>query len=207
MATVRAVWPTPGCWCPLAGVRGSKPASFWPKLLAEEAPREEDVPAQHPAACPASRVQAPHVDPGRASHPAGPASAWSCTAIGLIWRIRDAATFTQLSRHGRRETRGPLTAVFLPSSPGADLTWQGDRPRVGFALPRAVGSAVVRNRLRRQIRGIAAALADEDQLPAGAWLFIGRPPVAQWSAARLREAVTELVAALGAPTATSRGEV
>lgn len=204
MATVQAVCPTPVRWCPLAGVRGSKPASFRPKLLAEEAPREEDVSAQHPSACPASRVQAPHVDPGWASHPACPASAWSCTAIGLIWRIRDAATFTQLSRHGRRETRGPLTAVFLPGPLGADSAMREIPPRVGFALPRAVGPAVVRNRLRRQIRGITAGLAAEGRLPTGAWLFIGRPPVGQWGAARLRETVADLVAALGTPPEATR---
>ena len=45
-------------------------------------------------------------------------------------------------------------------------------PRLAFAVPRAVGPAVVRNRLRRRIRahlqGVRAA--DPARFPAGAWL-------------------------------------
>ena len=43
-------------------------------------------------------------------------------------------------------------------------------PRVGFSVGRAVGPAVVRNRLRRRLRAISTAAARTGQLPPGAYL-------------------------------------
>ncbi len=45
-------------------------------------------------------------------------------------------------------------------------------PRVAYALGRAVGSAVVRNRIRRRLRSIVAAFGDE--LAPGAYLIAAR---------------------------------
>ena len=62
-----------------------------------------------------------------------------------------------------------------------------DPPRIAFAVPRSVGPAVVRNRLRRQVR---AHLADRrrvsaDRLPSGAWLFAVQPSAASADRARV----------------------
>jgi ribonuclease P protein component len=46
---------------------------------------------------------------------------------------------------GSRHT-GPLFAAFCLREPAAD------GPRIGFTLPRAIGKAVVRNRIRRRVR-------------------------------------------------------
>lgn len=40
-------------------------------------------------------------------------------------------------------------------------------PRVGFAVTRSIGTAVVRNRIRRRLR----ALLDASAIPAGTWLI------------------------------------
>jgi ribonuclease P protein component len=41
---------------------------------------------------------------------------------------------------------GPLFAAFYVCEP------QPDGPRIGFTVPRAIGKAVVRNRIRRRVR-------------------------------------------------------
>jgi ribonuclease P protein component len=80
-----------------------------------------------------------------------------------VWRVRDAATFVSLRRHGRRARRGGLSVTWLP---GPD---DGTPPRVAYAIGRPVGGAVVRNRLRRRLRAIIAELAPE--LAPGTYLI------------------------------------
>ncbi|HWW54767.1 MAG TPA: ribonuclease P protein component [Acidimicrobiales bacterium] len=51
----------------------------------------------------------------------------------------------------------------------------GAPPRVGYAISRRVGNAVVRNRLRRRLRDLARRSA----LPGGAWLVVAAPGSAE----------------------------
>ena len=111
----------------------------------------------------------------------------------MIWRIRDRDTFVRLTRDGRRSRAGVLwcTAVLDPS-----LT----PPRVAFAIGRAIGPAVVRNRLRRQVRSIVSSL----DLPAGAYLIGARPGAADRSFSELRSDVEQMLTrhqSLNAPQA------
>jgi ribonuclease P protein component len=84
----------------------------------------------------------------------------------VIWRIRERRAFDRLRREGRRTRAGVLWCTSL-----TDPTVEP--PQVAYALGRAVGPAVVRNRLRRQLR---AALRDRE-LPPG-WYLIGAGPTA-----------------------------
>jgi ribonuclease P protein component len=84
----------------------------------------------------------------------------------LIWRIRDRDAFARLSAQGRRVGSGVLWCTFL-------LDQQATPPRVAFAIGRAYGPAVARNRLRRRLR----ALLTGAPLPAG-WFLIGARPTA-----------------------------
>ena len=54
-------------------------------------------------------------------------------------------------------------------------------PRVAFAVSRNVGTAVIRNRLRRQVRAhLAEVRATEPaRIPSGAWLFAIQPSAAE----------------------------
>jgi ribonuclease P protein component len=61
----------------------------------------------------------------------------------LVVRGRDS--FAALSRQGRRVREGPLTVIHRPGE---------NAPRVAFAIGRKVGPSVVRNRLRRRLRGL-----------------------------------------------------
>ena len=45
-----------------------------------------------------------------------------------------------------------------------------DVTRLAVALPRSVGSAVVRNRIRRRLRVVFRALDQAGQIPAGSYL-------------------------------------
>jgi ribonuclease P protein component len=53
-------------------------------------------------------------------------------------------------------------------------------PRVAFAVPRKVGTAVVRNRLRRQVRGhLGRRQASGETLAPGAYLIALAPGAAE----------------------------
>jgi ribonuclease P protein component len=104
-----------------------------------------------------------------------------------IWRITDRGSFVALRREGRRARREALTVTWLPPGPGQEHT----PPRVGFAIGRATGGAVVRNRVRRRLRAALRELASTGRLPAGTYLLGGGAALATlpWPA------LVELVAA------------
>lgn len=96
----------------------------------------------------------------------GPPRQGPLQTVGLIWRIRDRDAFARLSTQGRRVGSGVLWCTFL-------LDEQAIPPRVAFAIGRAFGSAVARNRLRRRLRALLAGA----QLPPG-WYLVGARPTA-----------------------------
>ncbi len=79
-----------------------------------------------------------------------------------------------------------MTLAFVPAAtvPAAAAPAQ---PCVAFAIGRAVGSAVVRNRLRRRLRDELAGLARAGRLPAGAYLVALSPAAAAVDGPTLRE--------------------
>jgi ribonuclease P protein component len=81
----------------------------------------------------------------------------------VIWRIRDRAVFARFRRDGRRVRVGSLWMSLL-----ADPT--ALPPRVAFAVGRSVGTAPVRNRVRRRLRALARSHASE---LAPGWYLIG----------------------------------
>ena len=107
-----------------------------------------------------------------------------------LWRITDRRSFVELRRRGRRVRRGPVTLTFLPPDAGAPTP-----PRAGFAIGRATGGAVVRNRVRRRLRAALHQLLVEDRLPAGTYLLGAQAEVATmpWSAlvSQVADAVAE----------------
>ena len=75
-----------------------------------------------------------------------------------------------------------MTVSWVPGSPT-------EPPRVAFAIGRKVGGAVVRNRLRRRLRAIAAELG----LPPGAYLIAAGPAAATLAFPDLRVLVQRAV--------------
>lgn len=123
--------------------------------------REAHVSAEHPQAQEAPRLPGPYAHTRRPGDPLGSTPAGSPPPLGLIWRVRDRATFVALSR-ARRHRRGGLSVRYVPGG--------GDRPpRVAYALGRDLGRAVARNRVRRRLRAAMASLEGE-LLPGAAYL-------------------------------------
>jgi ribonuclease P protein component len=91
-----------------------------------------------------------------------------------LWRITDRRTFQALRQRGQRARRGPLTVTWLPPIPGEPPT----PARAGFALGKATGGAVLRNRVRRRLRAALRQLATEGRLPAGTYLLGGSASLA-----------------------------
>jgi len=102
----------------------------------------------------------------------------------LVVRGRDS--FAALSRQGRRVREGPLTVIHR----SADTT-----PRVAFSVGRKVGSAVVRNRLRRRLR----ALWQEATPPGGDYLIVTAPAAASATHAELRAGLAAALERLAVP--------
>ena len=122
--------------------------------------REAHVPAEQPKAQEAPRLPVPHAKPGRSGGAQGPTPARPHAPVGLIWRVRDRASFAVLAR-AERHARGPVAVRFVPGESEAP-------PRVAYAVG-GVGNAVVRNRLRRRLRA-AVARAEADLIAGGAYL-------------------------------------
>ncbi|MGH9289385.1 MAG: ribonuclease P protein component [Acidimicrobiales bacterium] len=93
----------------------------------------------------------------------------------MIGRISDRATFDALRREGRRARRDPVTVVFL-SEAVRDGGAATEGARVAYSIGRRVGTAVVRNRVRRRLR---AAMREVDRerggLSPGAYLVLAHP--------------------------------
>jgi ribonuclease P protein component len=64
---------------------------------------------------------------------------------------------------------------------------EGTVPRVGYAIGRSVGGAVVRNRIRRQLRSALVAA----HLAPGAYLIVASPAATTLGFEALQSAVTE----------------
>ena len=122
-------------------------------------------------------------------------------------RMRRGAEFATTVRRGRRGgTRAVVVHVHSPDeapdivAPGATVTSgtaEADL-RVGFVVSRAVGPAVVRNRVRRRLRHLLRSRLDT--LPAGRIVVRANPAAADMSSAALGR---DLDAALGRALAST----
>jgi ribonuclease P protein component len=97
-------------------------------------------------------------------------------------RLRRRAEFTQTLRRGSRAAKA-LVVGHLLVRPDSD-----EPARVGFIVGRAVGTAVVRNRVRRQLRHLARGYLRS--LPGGSLLVLRANPGA--ATARQAEIAAEL---------------
>jgi ribonuclease P protein component len=127
---------------------------------------EAHLPAEQPPSRQEARVPSPHEHPRRAGDPEGAPCSRPPQAVGLIWSIRDRASFDRLRAEGRRVDAGALwcSVVLDP-----DLR----PPRLAFAIGRSYGSAVARNRMRRRLRPILTARGA--RLAPGLYLIGARP--------------------------------
>ena len=127
---------------------------------------EAHLPAEQPPSRQEARVPSSDEHPRRAGDPEVAPRSRSPQAVGLIWAIRDRASFDRLRTEGRRVDLGALwCSVVLDPDLGP--------PRVGFAIGRTFGTAVERNRMRRRLRPLLAGAAD--RMAPGLYLIGARP--------------------------------
>lgn len=112
----------------------------------------------------------------------------------MLAPVRRRDDFDALSRSRARGRSGPLrvTRAPLPDGDAPDLV------RVAFAVPKAVGGAVVRNRTRRRLRAMSAELARAGDLGPGVYLVGARPGVEALPAVELRGHLRRAVEATAA---------
>jgi ribonuclease P protein component len=114
-------------------------------------------------------------------------------------RMRRAEDFRRVLRTGRRAGGSVLTAhLLLPvgpdgvaGTPGEVLS--GDPAKVGFVVSRAVGSAVVRNRVKRRLRELMRGRLAS--LPRGCLLVLRAHPAA--ASARQADLAADLDLVIG----------
>lgn len=97
------------------------------------------------------------------------------------YRLTKNGSFTYLYTHGQRSSSGTLKLSFVKSKSGI---------RIGFSVSNKIGKAVVRNKVKRRMRAIAAeALPTLKSCQA---VFIALPGIDALSYAELREKMLAL---------------
>lgn len=150
--------------------------------MPEEAGVEASVPTQRSPSGQAPRLPAPDVHTRRSRRLAGSSPQGSRPIVGLTRTIGARAAFRELHRSSDRARHGPLSAVRV-AAPGEM------RPGVAYSIPRQVGTAVTRNRVRRRMRAVARELAGgtDPLLGAGDHLFVVRADITELTFDSLRD--------------------
>ena len=147
--------------------------------------REAYVSAQQPPPSPQARLPCSHEYPRRPCSAKVPPRQGPRPSVGLIDRIRHRDAFARLRREGVRVRVDSLWCSYVPDSGVAP-------PRVAFAIGRATGSAVQRNRLRRRLRAILGAC----DVPAGLLLIGADRAAIEHSFEELQRSVEQLLHAM-----------
>jgi ribonuclease P protein component len=113
--------------------------------------------------------------------------------LAAAQRLRRSTDFAAAIRGGRRAGRGTVVVHLLLEEPA-----QASTARAGFVVSKAVGNAVVRNKVRRRLRHLVRPLLSE--LPAGASLVVrALPPAAGAPFATLEGDLSAALAAARRP--------
>ena len=106
------------------------------------------------------------------------------------YRLSRSRDFDNVYRHGRSVSTRFLTLYWFPREEA------GDEPRLGVAVPKAGGTAVVRNRLKRQLREAWRGRIEAVR-PGCDYVIVARPGLAEsadsrgtdWLGQRIDEAL------------------
>jgi ribonuclease P protein component len=105
-------------------------------------------------------------------------------------RLSRSRDFDAVYRHGRSASTRFLTLHWFEREAGDTQA----EPRLGLAVPRATGNAVVRNRIKRQLREIWRVKIDEGVLStANDYVLVVRPGLPEAVTARGHEWLVERV--------------
>ena len=110
-------------------------------------------------------------------------------------RLRRSTDFAAAVRGGRRAGRGTVVVHLLLDEPA-----QASEARAGFVVSKAVGNAVVRNKVRRRLRHLVRPRLSS--LPAGASLVVRALPAS--ASATFEKLSADFDAALAAAQSSRR---
>ena len=100
--------------------------------------------------------------------------------VGLVQRrnrLSRSRDFDAVYRHGRSVSTRYLVLYWFPRDD------ESGEPRLGLAVPKAIGTAVVRNRVKRRLRELWHARL-ERVAPGRDYVLIARPGLAEASESR-----------------------
>jgi len=104
-------------------------------------------------------------------------------------RLSRSRDFDAVYRHGRSASTRFLTLYWFRREEDGP-----EAPRLGLAVPKAAGNAVVRNRIKRQLREIWRAKLGQDGVPASSdYVIVVRPGLPEAAEARGHEWLVERV--------------
>jgi ribonuclease P protein component len=163
---------------------------------------EADLPAKRPTPQAQARLPCSDVDARRAVDPEAPPAEGPREAFGVAGTTRAGHRryFYVVKRANRLSRSRDFDAVYRHgrsvSSRFLVLYWFGQEepaePRFGMSVPRTVGNAVARNKLKRQLRELWRARLE--RVPTGRdYVLIVRPGVAEAAAANGPEWLAERV--------------
>ena len=114
--------------------------------------------------------------------------------LAAAHRLRRSSDFAAAIRGGRRAGRGAVVVHLTMPTPirsaaGSTPGHRARATRAGFVVSKAVGGAVVRNRVRRRLRHLRRA-SGSTTLPAGATLVVRALPAAAGCVVRTSSAPT-----------------
>jgi ribonuclease P protein component len=101
-------------------------------------------------------------------------------------RIRKRADFLRVQQRGKKVSSGPLVGLILPAA--------GPTARLGLTVSSKVGNAVVRARVKRQLREVFRRR--RQSCPAVELVVIARPAAREASSAELARAFGALLSSL-----------
>ena len=104
-------------------------------------------------------------------------------------RLSRSRDFDTVYRKGRSASTRFLVLYWFPREDDAAV----EGSRLGLAVPRSVGGAVVRNRVKRRLRETWRELAERVQ-PGFDYVLVARPALAEPAETRGQEWLTERVA-------------
>jgi len=123
---------------------------------------EAHVPTEQPTSCQEARVPCPDEHAGRTLHPEIAPGQGPAPSLRLIGRFCGRTSFERVARSGSRARAGVLWCTYV-------LDPLVSPPQVAYAVGRATGTAVVRNRLRRRLRALLTKM--DPPLGGGLYLF------------------------------------
>ncbi len=120
-------------------------------------------------------------------------------------RLSRSRDFDAVYRRGRSTTTRYLVLHWFPRDlgEGGESEAVAQAPRLGLAVPRSVGNAVVRNRIKRQLRAIWDELAASAR-PGHDYVLVARPGLAEPADARGHDWLVERVAEILEKTGSER---